>query len=172
MRKLLVVILLLVIAGAILGYVMYHRKPLPTPVGWKAHVTTVAGDGSPLELPDPFGVAAGADGVIYTTAAGNQNRIQSIAPDGKVTSIAGGVEGYGDGVEGKAQFNSPSGLAVAPNGDLIVADTGNNCLRRVPVRGETSTIAGDTKPGYADGEGRTAQFNGPIGVAIDARGNI
>ena len=174
MRKLAIALILLVILGGAIAFVIYRyiRTPLPTAVGWKAHVTTVAGDGSPLELSDPFGVAVGADGSIYMTDAGEHNRIQRIAPDGNVTRIAGGPEGSGDGVFDKALFNSPSGLAIAPNGDLIVADTGNNCIRRVPIRGETSTVAGNGKPGYADGPGRNAQFNGPIGVAVDARGNI
>src|SRR6185369_13066605 len=174
MRKLVVALILLILLGGAAAFVVYRftRKPLPTPVGWKAHVTIVAGDASPLELSDPFGVAVGADGTIYLTDAGDQNRIQRIAPDGSLVSIAGGVEGFGDGVEDKALFNAPSGLAIAPDGNLIVADTGNNCIRRVPIRGETSTIAGNGKPGYADGEGRKAQFNGPIGVAVDASGNI
>ncbi len=174
MRKLVVALILLIVLGGVTAFVVYRftRKPLPTPVGWKAHVTIVAGDASPLELSDPFGVAVGADGTIYLTDAGDQNRIQRIAPDGSLVSIAGGVEGFGDGVEDKALFNAPSGLAIAPDGNLIVADTGNNCIRRVPIRGETSTIAGNGKPGYADGEGRKAQFNGPIGVAVDASGNI
>src|SRR5262249_41191134 len=150
----------------------FIRKPLPTPIGWKAHVNMVAGDESPLNLSDPFGVAVGADGSIYMTDAGEHNRIQRIAPDGNITTIGVGVEGFGDGVGGKAQFSTPSGIAVAPNGDLIVADTGNNCIRRVPVRGETSTVAGDGKAGYADGPARTAQFNGPIAVAVDPHGNI
>ena len=174
MRKLVVALILLVLLGGAIAFVVYRytRKPLPTPVGWKAYVTNVAGDGSPLELSDPFGVAVGADGSIYMTDAGEHNRIQRIAPDGSVTRIAGGPEGSGDGVLDKALFNSPSGLAIAPNGDLIVADTGNNCIRRVPIHGETSTIAGNGEPGYADGPERKAQFNGPIGVAVDSRGNI
>jgi len=174
MRKLAVALILLVPLGGAIAFIVYRfmHKPVPTPIGWKAHVTTVAGDGSPVTLPDPFGVAVGADGSIYITAAGEQNRIQKIAPSGEITSIAGGVEGPGDGVGSKALFNSPSGIAVAPDGNLIVADTGNNCIRRVPVRGETSTIAGDGTAGYVDGPGSKAQFNGPIGVAVDARGNI
>jgi sugar lactone lactonase YvrE len=174
MRKLVVALILLVLLGGAIAFLVYRftRKPLPTIAGWKAYVTNVAGDGSPLGLSDPFGVAVGADGSIYMTDAGEHNRIQRIAPDGSITRIAGGPEGLGDGVEGKAQFNSPSGLAIAPDGNLIVADTGNNCIRRVPIQGETSTVAGNGKPGYADGPGRQAQFNGPIGVAVDPRGNI
>ena len=174
MRKLVVALILLVLLSGAIAFLVYRylHKPFPTLVGWKAYVTTVAGDGSPLELSDPSGVAVGDDGSIYMTDAGEHNRIQKIAPDGKITRIAGGPEGSGDGVFDKALFNSPSGLAILPGGDLIVADTGNNCIRRVPVRGETSTVAGDGKPGYADGPARAAQFNGPIGVAVDTRGNI
>jgi sugar lactone lactonase YvrE len=175
MRKLVVVVLiLLILLGGAAAFLVYRftRKPLPTAVGWKAYVTNVAGDGSPLGFSDPFGVAVGADGSIYVTDAGEHNRIERIAPDGIITRIAGGPEGFLDGVYDKALFNSPSGLAVAPSGDLIVADTGNHCIRRVPLRGETSTVAGNGKPGYADGPARDAQFNGPIGVAVDPRGNI
>ena len=173
MRKLVVALILLVLLSGAIAFLVYRylHKPFPTLVGWKAYVSTVAGDTSPLELSDPFGVAVGDDGSIYMTDAGEHNRIQKIAPDGKITRIAGGPEGSGDGVFDKALFNSPSGLAILPGGDLIVADTGNNCIRRVPVRGETSTVAGDGKPGYADGPARAAQFNGPIGVAVDTRGN-
>jgi sugar lactone lactonase YvrE len=174
MRKLVVALILLVLLSGAIAFLVYRylHKPFPTLVGWKAYITTVAGDTSPLELSDPFGVAVGDDGSIYMTDAGEHNRIQKIAPDGKITRIAGGPEGSGDGVFDKALFNSPSGLAILPGGDLVVADTGNNCIRRVPVRGETSTVAGDGKPGYADGPARAAQFNGPIGVAVDTRGNI
>ena len=174
MRKLVVALILLILLGAAIAFVFYRfiRKPLPTELGWKAHVTTVAGDESPLNLSDPFGVAVGADGSIYVTDAGEHNRIQRIAPDGSITTIAGGVEGNVDAVAGKAQFNTPSGIAIAPNGDLIVADTGNNRIRRIPIRGETSTVAGNGEAGYEDGPARTAQFNGPIAVAVDPRGSI
>src|ERR1041384_6948313 len=133
MRKLFVALILLILVGGASVFIFYRfmRKPLPTPVGWKAHVTTVAGDETPLDLSDPFGVAVGPDGSIYMTDAGEHNRIQKIAPDGKITRIAGGPEGSGDGVFDKALFNSPSGLAILPGGDLVVADTGNNCIRRV-----------------------------------------
>ena len=174
MRKLLlVVLLLLLVAGAYVAYRL-TRKPTPTPIGWKAHVTTFAGDGSPLDLSEPFGVTVADDGTIYLTDAGDENRILKITVEGSIVSLAGGVEGYGDGVGDKALFNTPSGIALAPNGLLIVADTGNNRIRRVRTTPatETGTVAGNGKPGYADGPADKAQFNGPIGVAVDARGNI
>ena len=143
------------------------RKPLPTPVGWKSHVTTIAGDGSPLGFSDPFGIAVGIDGSIYVADAGDYNRIQKITPEGVITTITGGVEGFGDGVGDKALFNSPSGLALSSDGNLIVADTGNNRIRRITPAGQTSTVAGDGTAGYADGPASSAKFNGPIGVAVD-----
>ena len=174
MRRLAIVAILLVIVGGAVAYLAYRflRKPPPTPIGWKAHVTTFAGDGSPLWLSDPFGIAVAPDGTVYITDAGENNRIQKITPDGNITTIAGGVEGFGDGVGDKALFNTPSGIALAPDGFLIVADTGNNRIRRVTPSGQASTVAGDGTAGYVDGPANNAQFNGPIGVAVDARGNI
>ena len=166
MRRLVLVVILLLLLGGSVAFIVYRftRKPLPTLIGWNAHVTTVAGDGSPLVLSDPFGVAVAADGSIYFSDAGDYNRIQKFAPDGSITTIAGGArEGFGDGVGGKALFNSPSAIAIAPDGNLIIADTGNNRIRRLTPTGEVSTVAGD---------GTAAQFNGPIGVTVNASGNI
>src|ERR1041384_1289793 len=105
MRNLLVLILLQATAGAIRGYLIYRNKPLPTPTGWKAHVTTIAGDGSPVlrdgkqsGFSDPFGVTVAKDGNIYVADAGESNRIRKISPDGNVTTLAGGSEGFADGV--------------------------------------------------------------------------
>jgi len=168
-RKLFLVVLLLLLgAGAYVAYRL-TRKPLPTPIGWKAHVTTVAGDGSPLDLSEPFGVAVADDGTIYVTDAGDRNRILKITVDGTIVSLAGGVEGYADD---KALFNTPSGIALAPDGNLIIADTGNNCIRRLTPNGQASTVAGNGIAGYVDGSANKAQFSGPIGIAVDAHGNI
>jgi sugar lactone lactonase YvrE len=174
MRRLAIVAILLVIVGGAVAYLAYRflRKPPPTPIGWKAHVTTIAGDGSPLGLSDPFGVAVAPDGTIYVTDAGENNRIQKITPDGNVTTIAGGVEGFGDGVGDKALFNTPSAVAIAPNGFLIIADTANNRIRTLTPVGQAGTVAGNGTAGYVDGPANKAQFNSPIGVAVDARGNI
>ena len=178
MRRLVVVLTLLIIAGAAIVYVVYRRKPLPTPLGWKAHVTTLAGDGSPVirdgaraGFSDPFGVAVAIDGTVYVADAGESNRIRKIAPDGIATTLAGGNEGFSDGAGAAASFSTPSGLALANDGNLFVADTGNNRIRKVTPEGQVSTVAGDGKAGYVDGPASQAQFNGPIGIAVDTRGN-
>lgn len=174
MRRSVIAVILVFVIGVGIALLIYRltRKPLRTPVGWKAHVTTVAGDGSPLVLSDPFGVAAGSDGSVYFTDAGEHNSIRRIDPQGNISSIAGGDEGSADGVAGNARFNTPSGIAVLEADYLIVADTSNNSIRKVSLNGETSTVAGNGIAGYADGPSATAQFNGPIGVAVDQAGNI
>ncbi|HJP93059.1 MAG TPA: NHL repeat-containing protein [Pyrinomonadaceae bacterium] len=182
MRKLLVFLLFLALVSAAVTYFLFRRKPLPTPLGWKAHISTLAGDGAPLfrdaaqstqaGFADPFGVAVATDGTIYITDAGESNRIRKIMPDGNVTTVAGGEEGFSDGVGAAASFNTPSGLALSPDGDLLVADTGNNRIRKITPEGQVSTVAGDGTAGYIDGPAAQARFNGPIGVAVDSQGNI
>ena len=172
MRKLLVAILLFVIAGAIIGYLLYRRRPLPTTIGWKAHVNTIAGDGTPLGFSDPFGVAITKDGTVYIADAGESNRIRKISPDGTVTTLAGGREGFADGVGPAASFNTPSALALGSGGNLFVADTGNNRIRKITPDGHVSTVAGDGSAGYVDGPVDKAQFNGPIGLAVSEGGDI
>jgi sugar lactone lactonase YvrE len=184
MRKLLLVIALLaIIISATIGYVLYRRgRPLPTPVGWKANVTTLAGDGSPrvrdanpatqAAFSDPFGVAVAADGTVYVADAGESNRIRKITPDGIVTTFAGGSEGFADGLTTSASFNSPGSLAIDADGNIYVADTGNNRIRKITPEGRVSTVAGDGTAGYRDGPASQAQFNGPVGIAVDARGHI
>jgi sugar lactone lactonase YvrE len=181
MRKLLLALVLFVVLAGAIAFIIIRQinKPLPTPVGWKAHVTIVAGDGSPrvsdrqgreAQFSDPFGIAVAPDGTIYVADAGESNRIRKIAPDGSVTTFAGVNEGFGDGAN--ASFNTPSGLALDSVGNLFVADTGNNRIRKISPDGQVSTLAGDGTAGYADGPAAQARFNGPIDVAVDDGGNI
>ena len=185
MRKaLLLITLVIIVAGGVAAYfaIRLWRKPTPTPFGWRAHVTTVAGDGTPLfrdsqppvrsGFSDPFGIAVAADGTVYVSDAGESNRIRKITPEGVVTTLAGGSEGFADGAGTAASFHTPSGIALDANGNLYVADTGNNRLRKVTPEGQVSTVAGDGIAGHLDGPAAQARFNGPIGVAVDAKGNV
>ena len=174
MRKIIIAFIVLVVLGSATAFLVYRHKnkPVPTPLGWKAHVTTIAGDGSPLALSDPFGVAVAADGTIYVADAGERNRIQKISPDGNVTTLAGGSEGFADGAGAAASFNTPSALALGRDGNLYVADTGNNRIRKITPDGRVSTVAGDGTAGYVDGPAAQAQFNAPIGLAISPGGDI
>src|SRR5574338_362053 len=181
MRKVVLLVVVLIILGSATTFLVYRHlhKPLPTPLGWKAHVTTVAGDGSPgmrdrkqSGFADPFGVVVAKDGTIYVADAGESNRIRKISPDGNVTTLAGGSEGFADGAGASASFNTPSALALGPDGNLYVADTGNNRIRKITPAGQVSTVAGDGTAGYVDGPAASAQFNGPVGLTVSAGGDI
>ena len=156
-------------------------RPRALELEWAAVVATIAGDGIPgvrdggaplARLSDPFGVAVGRDGTIYLSDAGDAQRIRRLSPDGDVSTLAGGERGYSDGVGAAARFNTPSGIALDGAGVLYVADTGNNAIRRIAPDGAVSTVAGDGTPGYRDGPAPEARFNGPVGIAVDARGRI
>jgi sugar lactone lactonase YvrE len=186
MRKYIIALIILVI-GVAAGLIFYKlfraRHPPPTVVGWRALVSNCAGTGAPgfrdaaspnqAIFADPFGVAVAPDGTIYVSDAGDNNRIRKITPDKKVETFAGsGKEDFADGERLQAAFNTPSGLAIDAVGNLYVADTGNNRIRKISPQGVVSTIAGDGTAGYADGQASQAEFDGPIGVAVDKTGNV
>ncbi|KQQ96453.1 NHL repeat-containing protein [Massilia sp. Leaf139] len=156
-------------------------KPAPTKPFWAARISPLAGTGedgvvdgpqAQSRFSDPFGVAVDAHGVVYVADGGDSNRIRRIGRDGAVSTFAGGREGFADGAGAAAAFHTPSALAVDRFGNLYVADTGNHAIRKITPQGGVSTLAGDGQPGYADGQGRAARFNAPVGVAVDARGNV
>lgn len=157
------------------------RVPVATPLGWRAQVDLLAGDGvegdaiGPGEqsrFSDPWGVAMDAGGTLYVADAGDNNRILYRWLDGGFHVLAGGREGFADGRGEAAAFNTPSGLALDRHGNLYVADTGNHAIRKVTPQGEVSTLAGDGVAGFADGVGRQARFDGPMGLAVDAAGRV
>ncbi|HWS54759.1 MAG TPA: hypothetical protein VN228_11560, partial [Pyrinomonadaceae bacterium] len=183
--KLTLVVLLLAAACAaafVVFFVLREEKPRPTPVGWRARVETLAGDGSPgvedaaalggARFREPFGVAADDEGNVFVTDAGESNRVRKISPEGQVTTLAGGREGFADGAGAAASFHTPSALALDDEGNLYVADTGNHRVRKVTKEGLVTTLAGSGAAGYADGSAASAQFNAPVGVAVDEEGNV
>jgi streptogramin lyase len=73
----------------------------------------------------------------------------------------------------RARFNAPTGIALAPDGDLYVVDSGNHVIRRITSTGLVTTIAGlPGVPGIADGTGAAARFNDPHDIAIDGANNL
>ncbi|QDH70770.1 NHL repeat-containing protein [Marilutibacter alkalisoli] len=155
--------------------------PPKTEWGWSERVSLLAGDGvrgsddglaTQARFADPWGVARADDGTVYVADAGDNNRIRRIRPDGNVDTLAGGGEGFADGSGAQAAFHTPSGLALDLAGNLYVADTGNHAIRKVTPAGVVTTLAGNGQPGFHDGAGAQAQFDGPMGVAVDASGRV
>jgi serine/threonine protein kinase len=93
----------------------------------------------------------------------------------RVSILAGqpGASGSADGAASDARFKSPGGIAVDTAGNVYVADTGNNTIRKIARGGAVSTLAGLAgKPGREDGSGSAARFLAPLGIAVDGAGNI
>ncbi len=143
-----------------LGWYLWERFSPPKPFG---KVVTLAGAGAKIgaqkTLSDPFGVAADGDDIYVTDGLGGS--LYHVTLKGKVELITD-------------QLDMPSHLAVAPDGSLIVANTGAHTIVKVdPDSGQVSVIAGTPNmSGNADGKGTEAKFNAPIGVAVDEQGMI
>lgn len=136
-------------------------------------VSTVAGNGTygfvdgpaaAAQFKNPQGVAVDASGVVFVADTAN-HRIRRIATDGTVSTFAGdGTPGLVDGAGNQARFNSPRGIAVDPQGNIYVADTGNAAVRLINSIGQVSTLAGDGTVGSTDSP---ARFDCPAGVAVN-----
>jgi len=165
------------------------RKVTPAGV-----VTTLAGQagnygaadgaGSDARFNYPSGVAVDLDGNVYVADTGNAT-IRRVTPAGVVTTLAGlaGAPGYADGTGSVARFWNPFGVAVDQSGNVIVADTFNDTIRKVTPGGVVTTLAGLAQSdqtdqygrpigGSVDGVGSNARFYSPSGVALDGAGNV
>ncbi|MCF7732297.1 MAG: DUF1573 domain-containing protein [Akkermansiaceae bacterium] len=130
------------------------------------------GVGAAAQFDHPADVAIDAVGNVFVADELN-HRIRMITPAGAVSTVAGsGVAGDADdpvATNGRLLF--PCGVAVGPEGEVLIADRGNHRIR-VVSGGGLSTLAGDGTPGFLDGPAAAAQFNNPTGVAVDAFGNV
>ena len=138
-------------------------------------VGLVDGQGTAARFIFPQGIAMDFAGNIYVAegSGGNNNCIRKISSTGYVTTLAGSTaSGFINGQGTAAQFNNPAGVTVDSVGNIYVADPGNNCIRKIDSTGYVSTLVGSTTPGFADGQGTAAQFNGPYYIAVDSAGNI
>ena len=129
------------------------------------------GSGVQARFNMPIGLVADRSGNLYTSDIINY-RIRKIAPDGMVSTFAGGLKGNADGIGSQARFNRPSGGAIDASGNIYVTDQGNPSIRKITPDGVVSTVAGTGTAGYVDGPAQLAQFNEPTEVAIDRSGNI
>lgn len=129
-------------------------------------------DGFPAQFSSPDGLAIDAQGNLFISDTEN-NCIRKIRADGQASTVAGSLNpGFMDGFASTARFNSPKGLAFDSRGNLYVADMGNHAIRKMTPDGLVVTVAGNGRYGYFDGNGKEAQFNTPLDVAVGADGRI
>ena len=139
-----------------------------------------------IRLNGPTGLAIDNSGDIFIAEGGigtgtglglGDYKIWKIDGSGVVSTAAGdGIENYsGDGgAATAAQINTPSNLVLDPVGNVYIADTANNRVRRISPDGVIVTVAGTGVAGYSGdgGPGASAMLNGPEGLAADADGNV
>jgi NHL repeat len=136
-------------------------------------------------LDHPQDVAVNAQGDVFIADTYN-NRVVKVTPQGQVVAVAGdGVAGYsGDrGLGAFAELNEPTGLALDSQGNLYIADSANNVIRRVDAKtGIITTVAGDYAADKASdglggfsgdgGPATSARLDDPQGVAVDGAGDL
>lgn len=141
------------------------------------------GDGGPASAASlrwPAGIAVARDGGVLIADSGN-DRIRRVAPNGTISTIAGPqIAGRASGYSGDggpataARLSSPRDVAAAPDGSVIVVDSGNGRIRRIDPAGNIATIAGSDARGYSGdgGPATAAGFDSPPGAAIAPNGDL
>jgi RHS repeat-associated protein len=137
-----------------------------------------SGDGGPAaeaQLFHPRGVAVGSDGSLYIADRSN-HRVRRVSPNGLIDTLAGdGQRDFGGdgGSATDAQLNSPRDVAVAPDGGVYIADTGNRRVRRVGPDGTISTAAGSGRAAFArDGGPATDAGLSVWGIAVGSDASV
>jgi sugar lactone lactonase YvrE len=132
------------------------------------------GTGAAALFNAPEGITIDSASNLYVADTGN-NIVRKITPLGVVTTVAGtpGTTGAQDGTGAAAQFNSPEALTADALGNLYIADTFNNTIRKVTPAGVVTTIAGTAGVfGNQNGPASTALFGRCYGITVDSAGNL
>ncbi|WP_369435801.1 Ig-like domain-containing protein [Vibrio cidicii] len=146
----------------------------------EATVSTLAGQssgyadgtGTAASFKSPYDVVTDSNGNVYVADYGN-HVIRKITPEGVVTTLAGsGSAGSDDGTGSAASFNFPKAVTLDSSGNVYVADSSNNTIRKVTPAGVVTTFAGSGTYGSNDGTGTAATFAAPTGITIDSNGNL
>jgi hypothetical protein len=151
-----------------------------TPVGSPGSYGTADGTNNAALFILPCGVAVDGGGNVFVSdwAANTIRKVTPVGTNWVVTTLVGspGSSGSADGTNGAARFNSVFSLAVDAEGNLFLADTYNDTIRKVTPVGTnwvvTTPVGSAGNIGSADGRGSAAQFNHPYGVAVDDAGNL
>jgi len=146
-----------------------------TLAGFPRRTGSADGIGSAAEFNYPNSVAVDSAGNVYVADLYN-NTIRKVTPGGEVTTLAGraGDAGSADGTGAAARFNFPQGVAVDRHGNVFVADTFNNAIRKITPAGVVTTLAGRLTYdfGSEDGTGGAARFHYPCSLGVDTADNI
>ena len=151
-----------------------------------AAVTTVAGSphasgsvdgaGTAARFDSPYGLVSDGTGNLLVSDRQDRTIRKIVIATGAVTTLAGSSGEFraSDGARAAAKFASPSGLAIDGGGNLFVADSYSNAVRKVdPATGEVTTPWGLLPHnGPDDGVGDTARFDGPCAAVTDGAGNL
>ena len=156
-------------------------------IGNDGIIRTYAGDGvggfkgdgdvaTRASISRPLALAIGNDGALFIADTGN-HRIRRVNPNGVISTVAGnGTRGFSgdDGPAVEASLNNPSGIAIAPDGRIVISDSGNRRIRVVETSGVITTIAGTGLEGLPkEGDLASESSLGNTGyVAIDPQGRI
>lgn len=166
MRRLLTLIILLV-----LSYQSQAQLVL-TIAGQLDSIGALNGPALQSHFNNPHGIATDGFGNIYV-ADRFGHRIRKITPGGTVSILAGsGVQGTADGVGATAEFNEPWGLCADSLGNVYVADTRNNKIRKIDINGNVTTLAGTGNFGTSNGPALASTFGNPTGIEIDENSGI
>ena len=128
------------------------------------------GQGASARFDQPWGIAIDVVGNLYVTDS-NNNTIRRITPVGAVTTLAGtaGEIGSTDGTGSAAKFNYPTGIVIDTTGNLYVADTWNNEIRKITPGSVVSTIVGRVnRMGFISGT-LPGALSHPVGLALFGR---
>jgi len=161
-------------AGSNTIYKVSPAGVVTTLAGLAGSTGTNDGTGSAAQFFNPFSVAVDSTCNVYVADTFN-NTIRKVTSAGMVTTLAGlaGIRGSADGTGSAAQFGTPRGVAVDIAGNVYVADSGNNTIRKVTAAGEVTTLAGLAgSSGTNDGTGSAARFHAPWGIAVDSASNV
>jgi len=152
-----------------------HRVKLLI-TGHKTETGFADGEDTNARFNLPCGIAVHGEGNVLVADTYNHALRKVTLRCGTVSTLAANrEEGFADGISAAARFNLPWGIMVDAQGAIVVADSNNICLRQVfPGDGAVSTLAGDAEEhsGFADGQGKTARFNYPVGLALDTDSHI
>lgn len=133
---------------------------------------SIGATGTSIQFNTPRGIVYNPVSDTIYVADSQNNQIKQLDTTGKLLAVYGNPVGaWADGSGSAIRFNYPQGLAVGSDGTVYIADTRNNRIRSLNLSGVVSTIAGSTA-GNVDGTGATAQFQGPMAIAVASDGTL